>query len=206
MDWPGEQRAWDELLRRSPGKIERDSRARFDSKSSAFALHCLGQQIEIALSTREIRGRSDLGRQLVGKLGRYSHLSVLNALLCNRDLPPAQKWVRPTDLPNGGIFARGTHVLPLRAVSTRFDHEPERVTFRAVQLGGHREDFGDFSIRLHPVPRVPVVVILWKGDDEFPARASLLFDAACHHQLPTDILWSTAMMTILMLLDETDGP
>jgi hypothetical protein len=44
-------------------------------------------------------------------------------------------------------------------------------------------------------------VLLWTEDDEFPARADLLFDATCSAHLPLDILWSAAMVSIQALLE-----
>ena len=37
-----------------------------------------------------------------------------------------------------------------------------------------------------PLPRLRLAAILYPGDDEFPARASILFDAAASHYMPTD--------------------
>jgi hypothetical protein len=53
---------------------------------------------------------------------------------------------------------------------------------------------------LPPLPKVPTTVLLWTADDEFPARADLLFDATCSQHLPLDILWSVAMLSVLPLL------
>jgi hypothetical protein len=43
-------------------------------------------------------------------------------------------------------------------------------------------------------------VILWLADEEFPPRIDILFDSTCELQLPLDIIWSIAMMSLLMLL------
>ena len=67
-------------------------------------------------------------------------------------------------------------------------------------LGGSIEQYGDASLRLYPLPRIPVVFSLWLEDEEFPARADLFFDSTCDLQLPTDIIWSIAMLCVLVLL------
>ena len=59
---------------------------------------------------------------------------------------------------------------------------------------------GDASVKIFPFPRVPVVLLIWKHDEEFPARADILFDSTCSEHLPTDIIWSTAIMSILVML------
>jgi hypothetical protein len=43
-------------------------------------------------------------------------------------------------------------------------------------------------------------VIMWRGDEEFPARADMFFDTTCEKHLPTDVIWSTAMTTALIML------
>jgi hypothetical protein len=55
-------------------------------------------------------------------------------------------------------------------------------------------------VELYPLPRVPVTLILWFGDEEFPARADLLFDSSVELQAPLDIAWSAAMLSALVML------
>jgi hypothetical protein len=50
------------------------------------------------------------------------------------------------------------------------------------------------------MPRIPVTLILWLSDKEFPAQADFLFNSTCEIQLPLDILWSIAMMSVLVML------
>jgi len=42
------------------------------------------------------------------------------------------------------------------------------------------------AFAFQPLPRVRIACALWPGDDEFPTRASVLFDAAASHYMPTD--------------------
>ena len=47
---------------------------------------------------------------------------------------------------------------------------------------------------------MPITLIFWQEDEEFPARSYLLFDETCEQHLPPDILWSVAMMCALVML------
>jgi hypothetical protein len=44
----------------------------------------------------------------------------------------------------------------------------------------------DRAWRIPALPRVPVALLWWDGDDEFDPRADLLFDATASHHLTTD--------------------
>jgi hypothetical protein len=50
------------------------------------------------------------------------------------------------------------------------------------------------------MPRIPVIMILRLGDEEFPPRVDLLLDSTCELHLPLDIIWSIAMMSALVML------
>lgn len=100
----------------------------------------------------------------------------------------------------GEIFQRGTHVLPLDRLADRYANDFESFYKIGLELGGQQLEHDDASVRLYPFPRVPVTFILWKGDDEFPARADMFFDTTCEQHLPTDVIWSTAMTSVLIML------
>ena len=58
-------------------------------------------------------------------------------------------------------------------------------------MGGQPLDLADASFRFQAFPRLAVAVLLWAGDDEFPAQARVLFDAVAGHYLPTEDLAGT---------------
>jgi len=203
VEWPGEKEAWEILSGLDSQKVTTNAEASYHSCDSAYELPCFGQDIRISLADRTILGRSSLGTSLVNGLGEYSRLSILRYLIHAKDLPPSGQLVRPADLPGGGIFVKGTHVLPLENLATSFADHPIEFAAIGKSLGGSQVDHGDMSLELFPFPRVPVVLIVWSGDEEFSANASLLFDARCGAHLPIDIVWSTAMMSIEMMLIDT---
>ena len=196
MSHPGEEKAWELLSQLDPKATEIRTGATFNSDNSTYELKCLGQDIHISLADREITAAFDLGKLLINDLGEYSRLSILSYLVTARDLPLSGELVRPADLPGGGIFGRGTHVLPMDKVAKRFGRDHERLLSIGKELGASVLDHGNVSLELFPFPRVPVTIIVWTGDKEFPPKAFLLCDSTCILHVPIDIVWSTAMMTV----------
>jgi hypothetical protein len=106
-------------------------------------------------------------------------------------------------LPGGDIFTKGTHIIPLDKAAAYFSKHDNEFLTAGKNLGGTQRDYGDMSLNILPFPRVPVVLILWLGDEEFPPTASLLFDSSCVSHLPPDIVWSTSMLVVEMMLMHT---
>jgi len=46
--------------------------------------------------------------------------------------------------------------------------------------------FGSASFIYNALPRIPMMVTYWLGDEDFPSSCKILFDASAPHYLPTD--------------------
>ena len=55
-----------------------------------------------------------------------------------------------------------------------------------AKLGGHRADHGDVSVTVSAFPRVPVTLVLWRGDEEVAPNGNVLFDANIPDYLSTE--------------------
>lgn len=199
MIWSGEEEAWGILLSLDSKDVTSKTGAIFDPDGSNYKLICLGQEVHVSLRDRHTTSPSPLGAFLINDLGEYSRLSILRYLVHAKNVPLSDKLVKPSDLPGGDFFLKGSHVLPLHKIISRFEHDISGFLETGEALGGTRLEYGDASVKLLPFPKVPVVIILWAGDDEFPTQASLLFDSSCSSHMAIDVLWSTAMMTIEMM-------
>jgi hypothetical protein len=199
MIWQGEKDAWDVLSSLDSKDVQARAGADFNPDNSTYRLACLGQEILISLSVRALVGSSATGRFLLEELDEYSRLSILRYLIHAKKIPLSGRLVKPSDLPGGDFFSKGSHVLPLDKIIRRFENDFDGLIKHGNALGGSQAEYGDVSLRLLPFPRLPVSIILWAGDDEFPSKASLLFDSSCTSHAATDILWSTAMMAIEMM-------
>jgi hypothetical protein len=134
------------------------------------------------------------------KTAYFSRLSILHYLLNAQKLAPTGRLLRPTELKSGQIYLEGSHLLPLDAIAARFSTDAAAFLAQGARFNGRPVDYGDAAVELLPFPRVPITLIFWGEDEEFPARTYLLFDETCELQLPPDILWSVAMMCAMVML------
>ncbi|MHC4158199.1 MAG: DUF3786 domain-containing protein, partial [Planctomycetota bacterium] len=99
-------------------------------------------------------------------------------------------------LPGGEFFFRGPHVLPTRKLAEIFGAKPELLYEAGKRLGAKKCDFGDGSVELLVLPRIPLTFVVWAGDEEFAARGSILFDQTASEQMPLDGLLAAINLAV----------
>jgi hypothetical protein len=196
----GEDWVWSRLAGLDADSVMRTAGASYECRASSFVLACFGQPICISLGERSVYACSERGKALLAKLGPGFSLLALGYLAYAREVPPAGRLINPAQLPGGEIFLRGTHVLPLDRVAQRYGDRPDEFQRIGRELNGAKLEYRDMSVELWPFPKLPITLIVWSGDDEFPPRASLLLDANCSNFLPTDIIWNAASLTVNLML------
>lgn len=195
----GENKAWSILETSNPDDLCRNASVAFDRESGCYLVKSYGVDFIVSLPDKRITSQSTGSDVLLQRLGGFFRLSILWYLTRAREIPCAGKLVKLQQVRGGDIFSRGSHVLPLEKVAAKYGRNKTGFLERGKTLGGEEVKLADAAVRLHPFPRIPVVVALWLEDAEFPARADILLDSTCELHVPTDILWSIAMMTLLIL-------
>jgi len=196
----GENKAWELLAASDPALVCARAGVDFDPGDGTYRVPSFGREFTVNPAGRLILSREPDGEVFLKRYAYFFRLSVLWYLVRAAPARPSGNLVKPTGLPGGEIFFKGSHVLPLDALAAKYATRPEAFLAAGAALGGTPAAYGDAAVVLSPLPKVPTTVLLWTADDEFPARADLLFDATCSQHLPLDILWSVAMMSILPLL------
>lgn len=200
-DWrDGVESAWDTLVTLNPEDVCRKTKAYIDGVDGAYVLPFFNEQLFLIPKERRIQGSSGVAKLALDELPHFSTLAILWYLIQAKDIAPSGNLVNPAEVSGGLIFSLGSHRLPLDRLVEEYGGSAEKLIEKGVSLGGEPQEYGDASIRLFPFPKVPVILLIWGRDDEFPARADILFDSTCTEHLPTDILWSTAMMSILVMV------
>ena len=127
-------------------------------------------------------------------------LCILAYLINAKDLPVANELVKAETFPGGQFFFRGNHSLPTKKLEEVFGECPERLYQSTEKFGSKRCEFGDSSIEFYILPRVPITIVIWRGDDEFGARASILFDRTAGAHLLLDALLSAVNLAVKALI------
>jgi hypothetical protein len=74
----------------------------------------------------------------------------------------------------------------IEPIINNFKDEPERLPETAAALGGQKTGYGDIAVSIVAFPRVPLTIVLWRGDKEFPPDGNILFDSTIGDYLPTE--------------------
>src|SRR4030042_4685514 len=197
MTSPGEERAWEILRVAGPSGICKNAAVSFDAGAGAYSLRSFCMDFHIDPREMTIKCAVPSGQVILERYGYFFKHSCLWYLIHAKDIPPAGKLVKPVNIKGGEMFFRGSHVIPLDALAKKYGADKEAFADRGRELCGEAMSFGDASLRFLPMPRVPVTLILWVADEEFPPRADLLVDASCEIQLPIAIIWSGALISVL---------
>jgi hypothetical protein len=196
----GEDKAWEIIADLVPEDACRRTGAVFDDSSRTYRLEVFGTWFSLDAEKKEIVNLSPEGEIFLKRFRYFFVLSALWYMVKVTDAGPAGRLVKPSGMPGGDIFFRGTHVLPLEGVAKKYARDREGFRERGRAYGGREVAYGDIAVEFLPFPKIPVTVILWLADEEWEARADLLFDASSLQHLPIDILWSIAMMSVLLFL------
>lgn len=118
--------------------------------------------------------------------------------------PPANHWIAFTELPDGRFYTQAFQGYTGRELTQAFGNDVARFREAAVALGGTAVPFADAAFRFQALPRVPVLVVCWQGDEDFPPSHKILFDAHAPHYLPTDACAILGSMLTRRLLSHAD--
>jgi hypothetical protein len=185
---------WEQLVVLDRHETARRAKCDYLVDPDCYVVTMLKTDYEVNLAGKEIISvRPDSPPKPAGFL---EQLCILAYLINARDVPLANKLVRAEALPGGQFFFRGLHRLPTEKLQEVFGHCPERLHEVAPQFDAKRCDFGDASIELTVLPRIPLTIVVWRADDEFAARASILFDQTVGSQLPLDALGAAVNLVV----------
>jgi hypothetical protein len=109
-------------------------------------------------------------------------------------------WISYREIP-GAAFYFGAFIKraiePLKKV---FGQNLSGFSRAAEKLDTREIESGDTAFEFKVLPAVPLQLILWKADEEFPAEANILFDSTIGQILsPEDVAWLAGMVVYRLM-------
>lgn len=178
-----------ELADQPPEDICRRALCRYDETTRAYVVCAWGDEFTIYPRERKIDRLSNNG----GDPHQYFHLFIVYYLLRAKEIERTNEWISDKDLPGGSTFFRGPHEIPTNLITGRYGNNIEKFRKRCEQLHGTVLGMADAAYRFIVTPRIPVAVLYWKGDDEFPPEAKILYDRTITEHLTSDIIFALAV-------------
>jgi hypothetical protein len=189
---------WEQLEKLDRAETAQRTKCKYLNSSASYLVILLNTEYLVNIPERNIySNQSDSKGQ---KAGFLEQLCILAYLINAQDIPLADKLVAGNSLPGGQFFFKGQHALPSQKLEEAFGNNPDVLYKASLQLNAKKCEFGDASISLNMLPRLPLTIVIWGRDEEFEARASILFDQTAASQLPLDALLVAVNLTIGALL------
>lgn len=189
------QKAVEALAAKDPRLVCLNSGVIYNREQDSYILTYLNRRYLVNHSSGEVNN-------ILDGSGVSSHMQImfLHYLVGADGTALRDEWITFKELPGGGIYVEPFRKRAISPLLRYFGGKPEKFMETAISLGGEVQNYGDLSLKLRPFPRIPLIFILWKGDEEFSPSAGILYDASASHYLPTEdyallpglIIWEIA--------------
>ena len=100
--------------------------------------------------------------------------------------PTSNKVIAYKELPEGASYFPTFSKRAIKPLVDHFGNEPHRLVDVAGILGGYKADYGDAAVTINAFSRVPITLVLWRGDEEFAPQANIIFDSTISDYLTTE--------------------
>jgi len=187
-----DERLWQCLVEETPERFCCRTGAELDAATGCIHLPVLTGTLVLDPAAQSVEWLAGEGADPATFPDLRVEATATNYLLSVRELPFVGKWISPQELPSGAMFLRGQHALPTAELEAAFGEGLDAFKQAAERLGGSPLTFADASYEFRVLPRVKLAVLLWRGDDEFPARARFLVDDSLRHHLALDAVLGIA--------------
>jgi hypothetical protein len=111
---------------------------------------------------------------------------ILHYFIRAKGTPLTGKLITYKELQEGINYYPTFFKRAIEPIINNFKDEPEKLPEIVAKIGGHKSDYGDIAVTIDAFSKVPVTIVLWRGDKEFPPDGNILFDSTISDYLPTE--------------------
>ncbi|EFK06209.1 conserved hypothetical protein [delta proteobacterium NaphS2] len=188
-----------ELAEEDPKKIASRSGAEYIEEINGkmrFSINFLNKRVLI--SWPELSFSTGIHEE---ELPIQQQVLLLHYLNMAEPIEISDEWIAYQEVPDGKFYLDAFIRRAKNPMLQGFGNNPELLVKLAGEAYGATPlSQGDVAVRIQALPLVPVALILWRGDDEFPPEGTILFDKSVSQVLSAeDIAWLAGMIIYPLL-------
>ncbi|GBE17915.1 hypothetical protein BMS3Abin16_00503 [archaeon BMS3Abin16] len=172
------------------------SRASFDDENSRFQLRFLGEDFLIGFPDANVK-RANYSCEAVDLITK---ILLIHYLIGGKNIPFSGELMSFRALPSGVAYNGAFLNRAVYPVAEIFASDSTGFKKAVTHLGGTAIKHGDLAFTIPVLPRLPLVYVLWLGDDELPASVNILFDSTAQTHLHTEDLAVLGEITTARLI------
>ena len=113
-------------------------------------------------------------------------------------------WISYKDIPSARFYLDAFNRRAKYPLIGAFGEHPDRLPLAAKELfGATTSSLGDVSVRIQAFPKVPVTLVIWKGDEEFSPDGTILFDSSIKDMLSAEDISELTSQVVYPLIANT---
>ena len=178
---PVVEEAKEVLRQRKPSKLVMYSGCEQDADGD-FRLSFFWQEYVISSTDFTVRRAKDDAEP-----SSFVQSLILSYLVTADGTTPSRRWIGFRELPEGMFYVQAFRgytgirlVRQLEGGIEAFRRGAESLESKPL------EEIGDAGYVFSLLPRIRVAVVYWRGDEEFPSQARVLFEDTAAHYMSTD--------------------
>ena len=164
--------------------------------ASTFLIPFLDRIYKVRYPQFEFEDQIDSGREIP----LQEQVLILHYLMAPKMPLPTGQWISYREIPGASFYFSAFVKRAVEPLKKVFGQNPSGFTSSAEKLHGIKIDSGDAGFEFKILPNVILQLIIWSGDEEFPAEANILFDKTIGEALsPEDVAWLAGMIVYRLI-------
>jgi hypothetical protein len=192
--------AWAELAKQPIDEVIKKTQCILGETSDTYQLRFINEDFTIKPQDQLVETLNGEPFYNLFKIG-----IMLHYMTHARNRPLANKLISFRELWGGNEYYYAFNNRVLKPLTEFFGEQPDALLEAGYALGGEKIEKGEFGITIPALPRVPVTVLVWGGDDEVQPSATILFDASANEHMETEALVWLAIAVVGELKKSNDN-
>ena len=166
------------------------------SDAQTFHIPFLGRTYRVEYPDFEFTDDADAKKEVPIQ----EQVLILHYLSAAKAVLPTGNWIAYREIPGASFYFSAFVKRAIDPLKKVFGNNIEGLIRAAGKINGEPVDIGDAGIEFCVLPKVPIQMIVYQGDDEFPPEANILFDQTAGEFLsPEDAAWLAGMVVYRLM-------